>query len=132
MIDHLFEIEWASLHFIAERVLKLPEARQEPRTVSLHLAFVLDKSELNRKPIETSKLLDLLIGRDARAMSALHGAVICNQPSIVKYLIDQGADVNAKNRLGWTPLMIAGGLYISNAHKTSPGSAEILRAAQAK
>ena len=59
-------------------------------------------------------------------MTALHGAVICNQPSIVKYLIEQGAEVDAKNRLGWTPLMIAGGLYIANAHKTSPGSAQIL------
>jgi hypothetical protein len=39
--------------------------------------------------------------------------------------------VNAKNRLGWTPLMIAGGLYIANAHKTSPGSAQILREALA-
>jgi hypothetical protein len=64
-------------------------------------------------------------------MTALHGAVICNQPSIVKYLIEQGAEVNAKNRLGWTPLMIAGGLYIANAHKTSPESAEILRQALA-
>ena len=50
---------------------------------------------------------------------------------VVKALIDQGAEVNAKNRLGWTPLMIAGGLYIANAHKTSPGSAEILREALA-
>jgi ankyrin repeat protein len=35
------------------------------------------------------------------------------QPSIVKQLIDQGADVTAKNWLRWTPLMIAGGLYLS-------------------
>jgi hypothetical protein len=42
-----------------------------------------------------------------------------------------GADVNAKNRLQWTPLMMAGGLYIANAHKTSPVSAEILREALA-
>jgi hypothetical protein len=31
--------------------------------------------------------------------------------------------------LGWTPLMMARGLYIANAHKTSPGSAQILREA---
>ena len=31
----------------------------------------------------------------------------------------------------WTPLSIAGGLYIANAHKTSPGSAAILREALA-
>jgi ankyrin repeat protein len=87
---------------------------------------------LLRYPDNFQDLVDLGVG-DMRfaEMTALHGAVICNQPSIVKYLIEQGAEVNAKNRLGWTPLMIAGGLYIANAHKTSPGSAEILREALA-
>ena len=87
---------------------------------------------LLRYPDNFQDLVDLGMG-DMRfaEMTALHGAVICNQPSIVKYLIEQGAEVNARNRLGWTPLMIAGGLYIANAHKTSPGSAEILREALA-
>jgi ankyrin repeat protein len=88
---------------------------------------------LLRYPDNFRDLLDLGTGDPRFAdMTALHGAVICNQPSIVKYLIEQGAEVNAKNRLGWTPLMIAGGLYIANAHKTSPGSAQILREALAK
>jgi uncharacterized protein len=87
---------------------------------------------LLRYPDNFQELLDLGTGDPRFAeMTALHGAVICNQPSIVKYLIEQGAEVNAKNRLGWTPLMISGGLYIANAHKTSPGSAEILREALA-
>jgi ankyrin repeat protein len=90
------------------------------------------ENTLLRYPDNFQDLVDLGVG-DMRfaEMTALHGAVICNQPSIVKYLIEQGAEVNAKNRLGWTPLMIAGGLYIANAHKTSPGSAEILREALA-
>jgi hypothetical protein len=87
---------------------------------------------LLRYPDNFRDLIDLGMGDPRFAeMTALHGAVICNQPSIVKYLIDQGAEVNAKNRLGWTPLMMAGGLYIANAHKTSPGSAQILREALA-
>jgi hypothetical protein len=87
---------------------------------------------LLRYPDNFQDLNDLGMGDPRFAeMTALHGAVICNQPSIVKYLIEQGAEVNAKNRLGWTPLMIAGGLYIANAHKTSPGSAQILREALA-
>ena len=87
---------------------------------------------LLRYPDNFQELQDLGTGDPRFAeMTALHGAVICNQPSIVKYLIEQGAEVNAKNRLGWTPLMIAGGLYIANAHKTSPGSAQILREALA-
>jgi len=87
---------------------------------------------LLKYPDNFRDLIDLGMGDPRFADStALHGAVICNQPSIVKYLIEQGAEVNAKNRLGWTPLMIAGGLYIANAHKTSPGSAQILRDALA-
>jgi ankyrin repeat protein len=87
---------------------------------------------LLKYPDNFQELADLGVGDMRFAdMTALHGAVICNQPSIVKYLIEQGAEVNARNRLGWTPLMIAGGLYIANAHKTSPGSADILREALA-
>ena len=87
---------------------------------------------LLKYPDNFQDLVDLGTGDPRFAdMTALHGAVICNQPSIVKYLIEQGAEVNARNRLGWTPLMIAGGLYIANAHKTSPGSAEVLREALA-
>lgn len=90
------------------------------------------EATLLKYPDNFQDLVDLGVGDPRFAdMTPLHGAVICNQPSIVKYLIEQGADVNAKNRLGWTPLMIAGGLYIANAHKTSPGSAEILRDAVA-
>jgi uncharacterized protein len=88
------------------------------------------EATLLRYPDNFQDLIDLGMGDPRFAdMTALHGAVICNQPSIVKYLIEQGAEVNAKNRLGWTPLMMAGGLYIANAHKTSPGSAQILREA---
>ena len=87
---------------------------------------------LLKYPDNFRDLIDLGMGDPRFADStALHGAVICNQPSIVKYLIEQGAEVNAKNRLGWTPLMMAGGLYIANAHKTSPGSAQMLREALA-
>jgi len=90
------------------------------------------EATLLRYPDNFEDLVDLGVGDPRFAdMTALHGAVICNQPSIVTYLIEQGADVNATNRLGWTPLMMAGGLYIANAHKTSPASAEILRNAMA-
>ena len=69
------------------------------------------------------------VGRQDRDPHALHGAVICNQPSIVEYLIQQGAKVDAKNRLGWTPLMVAGGIYIANNRKDFPVAAGILRKA---
>ena len=87
---------------------------------------------LLRYPDNISDLLTLNVG-DMRfdQMTALHGAVICNQPSIVEYLISQGAQVDAKNRLGWTPLDVAGGLYIANNRKDFPVAAEILKKALA-
>jgi uncharacterized protein len=85
---------------------------------------------LLRYPDNIKNLLDLGVG-DMRfdQMTALHGAVICNQPSILEYLIGQGAQVDARNRLGWTPLMVAGGLYIANNKKEFPAAAAILREA---
>jgi ankyrin repeat protein len=85
---------------------------------------------LLRYPDNIKDLLDLGVG-DMRfdGMTALHGAVICNQPSIVEYLIQKGAQVDAKNRLGWTPLMVANGIYIANNRKDFPIAAGILRTA---
>jgi ankyrin repeat protein len=59
----------------------------------------------------------------------LHAAVVSNQPGIVKYLIEHGADINAKTKLGWTPLDMAGGIFFANAKKEYPAAAEILRKA---
>ena len=61
--------------------------------------------------------------------TALHGAVVSNQPSIVQYLVDQGAKVDAKNKAGWTPLMTAGGVFFANAKRDFHAAAEILRKA---
>jgi len=62
-------------------------------------------------------------------MTALHGAVISKQASIVRYLIDQGADVMVANELGWTPLMMAEGLFLANEKKEFPAAARMLREA---
>ena len=47
----------------------------------------------------------------------MHGAAYKNLPSMAKYLQDQGADIklwNTKNKLGWTPLLIAEGYRPGN------------------
>jgi len=71
----------------------------------------------------------VLVG--AVALPPLVDAAKQGDLAALRALIESGADVNARNRLGWTPLMVAGGLYIANAHKISPESAEILRQAMA-
>lgn len=78
-------------------------------------------------PENMKELVDLGVG-DPRwdGMTALFGAIISNQPSIVQYLVDQGAQLNARNRLGWTPLMITRGLFMANSKKLFPAAEEIL------
>ena len=64
--------------------------------------------------------------------TALHGSIISNQPSITQYLIDQGADPAAKNALGWTPLMMARGVFLANAEREFPAAEAILLEALAR
>jgi ankyrin repeat protein len=42
---------------------------------------------------------------NAAKVTALHAAVSSNQPQIVQWLIDAGADVNARQQMDYTPLM---------------------------
>lgn len=63
--------------------------------------------------------------------TALHAAVVSNQPTIVQYLVDHGAKVDAKTKSGWTPLMMAGGVFFANAKKEFPAAAAILKKAMA-
>jgi hypothetical protein len=81
-------------------------------------------------PLNMDELVDKVLG-DPRwsGSTALHAAVVSGQPGIVKFLIERGADVNARTRLGWTPLKMAQGIFFANAKKEFPAAAAILRAA---
>jgi ankyrin repeat protein len=83
-------------------------------------------------PLNMDDLLNLGVG-DPRwdGMTALHGAVISNQPSIVQFMVDHGAQLDATNRLGWTPLMMTKGIFMANSKKEFPVAAEILKKALA-
>jgi len=45
----------------------------------------------------------------ARGETALHGAALRGADTIVQYLVDQGANLNAKSKAGFTPLDVAMG-----------------------
>ncbi|HEY2382166.1 MAG TPA: ankyrin repeat domain-containing protein [Terriglobia bacterium] len=60
-------------------------------------------------------------------ITPLHASVVSGQPSIVQYLVDHGAKVNVKTKLGWTPMMMAGGVFFANAKKEFPAAAAILK-----
>jgi uncharacterized protein len=81
-------------------------------------------------PLNMDQLVDKVLG-DPRwnGSTALHGAVTSGQPSIVQFLLAHGALPDAKNKLGWTPIMLAEGAFYANAKKEFPGEADILRKA---
>jgi ankyrin repeat protein len=72
-------------------------------------------------PHNIAELLDLGVG-DPRwdDSTALHGAIISNQASIVRYLIDSGARLDAKTATGWTPLMMSRGIFLTNTGREFP------------
>jgi len=64
--------------------------------------------------------------------TALHAAVVSGQASIVQYLVDRGAKLDAKTKSGWTPLMLTGGVFFANAKKEFPAAAAIIKKAMAE
>lgn len=78
-------------------------------------------------PHNLAELEDLGVG-DPRwdDSTALHGSIISNQPSITRYLIEQGADPTAENALGWTPLMMSRGVFLANAEREFPAAEAVL------
>jgi ankyrin repeat protein len=58
--------------------------------------------------------------------TALHGAILANQPAIVQYLVDHGAKLDAKTKLGWTPLMMTRGVFLANTGREFPAAEAIL------
>jgi ankyrin repeat protein len=81
-------------------------------------------------PLNMDQLAGKVLG-DPRwsGSTALHGAVVSGQASIVKFLVDRGARVDAETKLGWTPLMLAEGVFYANAKKEYPAAAAILKSA---
>ena len=123
----------------AERIEAVKLAIELGNDINAHADFGDYKMEgdpqylLLYYPLNMNELIDKVLG-DPRwtGSTALHAAVVSGQPGIVKFLIERGADVNAKTKLGWTPLTMAQGIFFANARKDYPAAAAILRAAGGK
>lgn len=91
------------------------------------------ETTIMRYPDNIDSLLGLGVG-DPRwdGMTALHGAILCNQNSILEYLISKGADLNARTDYGWTPLMVTKGIFMANSKKEFPAAAKIIEKALAE
>ena len=66
------------------------------------------------------ELGDVVTTVDTNGDTALHGAVIRGSEPLVRFLLEQGADLEAVNEKGWTPLTIAEGVFYSNTGKRFP------------
>ena len=69
---------------------------------------------------------------DARGNTALHGAAIRGADAIARLLIERGARVDVRNKIGWTPLTIAEGVLYPNTFSRSAETAAVLRLMGAK
>jgi ankyrin repeat protein len=113
-----------------------PKATTESKTTALMLAAGLAHAP-GVTPIPEASALEAVkmtieLGNDVRAANAagetaLHAAAYWGADSVAQYLIDKGADVNAKDRKSWTPLVITEGIYQGGGVKYFPSTADVLR-----
>ena len=59
--------------------------------------------------------------------TALHGAATMGQESIVRFLVEKGARLDARNTIGWTPLMVTQGMLIAANARFYPKSEALLK-----
>ena len=66
-------------------------------------------------------------GVNYRGETPLQGAAFRGANSVVQYLVDQGADLDARNDLGYSPLAIAAGFTYTDTYKQQSQTAGLLR-----
>ncbi len=64
---------------------------------------------------------------DAKGNTALHGASIRGANAIVQFLVENGAQIDVRNEVGWTPLTVAEGVLWPNTYSRWPDTASLLR-----
>jgi ankyrin repeat protein len=63
---------------------------------------------------------------DVNGYTALHGAAHRGSNDIVKFLVERGAKLDVPNKLGWTPWIIADGVFYPNTYNRRPETAALL------
>ena len=63
---------------------------------------------------------------DVNGDTALHGAIHRGAGNIVQFLVEKGANIDAVNEKGWSPLSIAQGVFYPNTYNRHPELVELL------
>jgi ankyrin repeat protein len=63
---------------------------------------------------------------DDNGNTAMHGAAMRGANSIVQFLFDKGAKLDVVNKIGWTPLTIAEGVFYPDVFKTEAQTEALL------
>ncbi len=84
----------------------------------------------NEEAFEAAKLC-VELGNDVNAVdangdTALHGAALRGSREIIQLLADKGAKLNTVNKIGWTPWIIADGVFYPNTYNRELEAAELL------
>jgi ankyrin repeat protein len=109
-------------------------------TALMAAAGLVATAEPGNSSVPESRALEAVklcveLGIDVNAIngdneSALHGAAyrgLAGSNSIIQYLVDKGADINAKNKKGWTALTLAEGIFWNASNSKNPQAEELLR-----
>jgi ankyrin repeat protein len=64
---------------------------------------------------------------DENGETAVHGAAHRGAPAIIQLLAARGANLDRTNKMGWTPLTIAGGVYYPNLYEQYPEAEAMLK-----
>jgi ankyrin repeat protein len=63
---------------------------------------------------------------DVNGDTALHGAALRGAKEIVQFLVDKGAKIDAVDKIGWTPWIIADGVFYPNTYNRELETAALL------
>ena len=87
----------------------------------------------NEEAFEATKLAYQLGSQDVNSAdefgyAPLHGAALRGSPEIIQFLVDKGANLEAKTKYeGWTPLRIADGVYYTGTVKRGREAGALIR-----
>jgi ankyrin repeat protein len=102
-----------------------------PLMAASGISMIEAESSSSEKQLIEGLKLTIELGNDIRAANdagttAVHAATYGGFNQIIQFLVDHGADINAYNNRGETPLKIANGIPMSGMFYFQPASAALL------